>query len=225
MNKETTIKELTQDEQEGNGEILEQTDEYVMYFNENAGIETQYRFNEACTDDYVKSRIFVGETAQRKGFTPEYILSVLKKAFGEYYFEAVCVMSGIIVPSNEDEFDRFMNEASRTSDNLSEWYDYESESEYCGKMFYMHQIAYINEALHEQLAEELGDEIISAEREYETGIIISLIHEVRHLMLDCNQFISEDDIPLSENAEDAVEEFARTAYEKLGSLKHFMVWN
>lgn len=222
MNKETTIKELTEDEKEENGEILEQTDEYVLYFDKNTGIETQYRFNEACTDDYVKSRIFVGENAIKKGFTPDYILSVLKAAFGDYYYDAVCIMSGIIVPSNKEEFDEFLKKASRTSDNMSEWYYYEEESEYCGKMFYAHQIAYINEALHEKLAEELGDEIISAEREYETGIIVSLIHEVRHLMLECNQFISEDDIPLSENGENAVEEFARTAYENLGSLKHFM---
>lgn len=44
---------------------------------------------------------------------------------------------------------------------------------------------------------------------------------MRHLMLDTNIFISEDKIPLSEQAEDAVENFARNAYEHLGSLTYW----
>lgn len=46
-----------------------------------------------------------------------------------------------------------------------------------------------------------------------------------HLMLETHMFIPEDQIPLSENAEDAVEEFAVKAYEPLRYLKYWKEQN
>lgn len=221
MKKDITIKELQDDEENGNGEVLDITDEYVCYFDYDSDTEIFYRFDEACTDEYIKSRIFVSEDVQKKGFTPDYIIKVLKKAFGDWYFDTVCVMSGIVIASNEADFDKFIQNAMQTSDIAREWYEYADEEKYCGKLFAPHQIAYINERKHVELAKELADEMHSAEYEYEIGIIITLIHEMRHMLLECHHFISEDDIPLTEATEEAVEDFARDAYENLGELKHF----
>lgn len=50
---------------------------------------------------------------------------------------------------------------------------------------------------------------------------MTLIHEIGHLMMDTNTFLPEDEFPVSEASEDAVEAFCRERYEELGVLKRF----
>ena len=223
MTKSDIIAELTLDEKNNNGEILDKTNDYIEYIDYESDITMQYRYQESCTDEYMKSRIFISENIAKKGFTADYIIQILKAAFKDDYFDAICTMSGIIIPSNESEWLDMLQKTIRTSDIISEWYDYTEDCEYLGKMYTTHQIVFINEPKHIEIAKELGDEQYPASNEYEIGMITSLIHEMRHLYLDTNLFVSEDHIPLSENKEENVEEFARTAYENLPyNLKHFL---
>ena len=57
--------------------------------------------------------------------------------------------------------------------------------------------------------------------EYCAGILVTLLHEVRHLMLDSNSFLPEDIYPEEIKEEDEVEMFARNAYDNLGDLKEW----
>lgn len=221
MKKEDVIRELTEDEANGNGEILDRYEDYYTYFDNCSDVETTYRFEESCDDDYVKSLIKIGEGATKSGLTADYIIDVLKHTFGNDYYDAICTLAGTIIPSNETEFKTMLNEVNRTSDDLDEWYNYDEQENCVGRMFHAHQIVFIHEALIREQAKELCDEIFSEDEEYQTGIVITLLHEMRHLMLDTNAFISEDKIPLSEQVEDAVENFARNAYEHLGSLTYW----
>lgn len=225
MKKEEVIKELTEDEKNGNGEIIDKTDDYIQYLDYQTDAETQYRYEESCNDEYVRGLIHIGKKARDRGLEEDYIIDVLKKGFGDWYYDAICTLSGIIIPSDETEFKEMIDESIRTNDNADEYYDYGEESDVVGKMYFLHQMVFINEEKIESMSKELADEIFTEDEEYQTGIVMTILHEMRHLMLETHMFISEDQIPLSENAEDAVEEFAVKAYESLGSLKYWKEQN
>lgn len=221
MTKNDVMTETQIDENNGNGEILEVTDDYVSYFDYEHDITITFRFAESITDEYMRSIIKIGANAKNKGLTQDFIIDVLKKVFKDDYNDAVCALSGIMVPSNEKEYYEMFDGLIRTGDNAREFYDYDDENHCVGRMFFAHQIVFINEAVIAGCAKNLGDEIISEKEEYETGVIMTLIHEIRHLMMDTHIFLPEDEFPPSESSEDAVEEFCRNEYEKLGELKRF----
>lgn len=221
MEKELLLTALAEDAEEGNGEIVCQDKDSVTYFDYDDDIEFTFRYAESCTDEYVKSLIYLGQSVKDKGLTEDFTLDVLKKAFGSSLPDAVCTLSGIIIPSDEDEFFQMMDECNRAGDELMEFYDYDSYDDKIGMMFYQHQIVFVNEPIINRCSDDLGDEIFSADDEYQTGILMTLIHEVRHQMLDCNHFLPEDEYPVSEQAEERVEEFGRDVYETLGSLQYW----
>lgn len=54
----------------------------------------------------------------------------------------------------------------------------------------------------------------SLQHEESCAFWTTLFHELRHVMLDCNPFLSEIDYPVSLAAEKAVEEYCRETFEK-----------
>lgn len=219
MKREDMISVLTEDEKNGQGEIIEITDEYVSYYDCVDDSTKEFRFEEACTDEYVKSLIRLGEGVKKHGLTEQFIVDVLKKAFGDDYYDAVCTMTGIIIPSNEEEFRQMLKDVIRTGDDVDEWYEW-CENEHCvGKMLHQHQIVLINEEEIRNMAKELAYDKWSEKREYDIGIIVTIVHEMRHLMLDTNPFLSEEEFPEEMRTEESVEAFARERYEALGDLK------
>ena len=221
MKKDDVLKALKEDEEDGNGEIIDKGKHHSVYYDYNEGIETHFRYEEGCTDRYVADLIHIGSGAAAKGLKKQFLIDVLKKAYGEDYYDAICTCAGIIIPSNGKEFIQMLSATFRNSDDVNEWYQYCEQENVVGRMFRTHQIVFINEAEIAKLAKTLGDEIISEEEEYETGIITTLIHEIRHLMLDTNPFLPEDEFPVSEASEDAVEAFCRQRYTQLGDLRRF----
>lgn len=101
---------------------------------------------------------------------------------------------------------------------LEELYDYTGDDyalecldmdRVIGLMWYEKNIILINVGLIQKTSEEIADEFCPSESQFSDGIVTTLVHELRHLMLDTNVLLSEEDYPYSENAEDAVEEFTR----------------
>lgn len=221
MEREPLLAALTEDAKEGNGEIINQDNDSVVYLDYEDDVEFSFRYAESCTDNYVKALIHIGKSAKDEGLAEDFILKVLHKAFGSSLPDAVCTLSGIIIPSDEDEFFQMMEECNRSGDAMVEFYDYGEYENLVGMCFYSHQIVFVNEPMIRQISEECGDKIISAEEEYQTGILMTLIHEMRHQMLDCNHFLPENDYPISEQAEDKVEQFGRDTYESLGDLRYW----
>ena len=117
MKKQDVLSTLQNDEKDDNGEILDETENYAVYYDYNSCTTTWFRFEEACGDDYMKDLIHIGEHAVSKGLRKDHIISVLKKAFGEDYYDTVCTLAGIIIPSNEDEFKSMLKATIRTSDD------------------------------------------------------------------------------------------------------------
>lgn len=221
MRREDVLYVLQMDANDKNGEILDITEESATYFDYNSDTEIEFRFEEACTDEHMRSLIHIGSGAANNKLTANYVIAVLKKAFGDDYFDAICTLSGIIIVSNEDEFKQMLKESIHTSDEADEWYDWEENQEYVGRMFTAHQIVFINENAVAKGAKELSFDKYEERKEYEIGMLVTLIHEMRHLMLDTNPFLPEDEFPEELREEDAVENFARQAYENLGKLRRW----
>lgn len=219
MKREDVISVLTEDEDNGQGEIIELTDEYASYYDYSDDSTKEFHFEEACTDEYVKSLIRLGEAVKGHGLTEQFIIDVLKKAFGDDYYDAICTMAGLIIPSNEEEFRCMLKNTIRTGDDVDEWYEW-CENEHCvGRMLRQHQIVLINEEAIQRTAKELAYDKWSEKREYDIGMLVTIIHETRHLMLDTNPFLPEEEFTEEMKTEESVEAFARERYEALGDLK------
>lgn len=219
MRKEDVISVLTADENDGNGEILEITDDYVAYCDYTEGTTKEFRFDTSCTDDYMTGLIKIGTGATNRGLTNGFIVNVLKRTFGDDYVDAVCTLAGIIIPSNEKEFKQMLTDTIRTGDDVDEWYEWADNEHYVGKMLTQHQIVVINESVIYKISKEMSENDYEEQKEYQIGILTTLLHEMRHLMLDTNPFLPEDEFPEELREEDAVERFAIERYESLGELK------
>lgn len=215
MTKEVVLKELREDEANENGQILTIEDTGVLYYDYETE-DTFYRFAEACTKEEIQKCMYISETAQKRGITKDILWDVINEAFRGYVDDAVCTLNGLFIVSNEEDYEKFLDEVNtHTALNLNEWYEWESIEDNCGMMLYVAKIAVINENVIYKMSLELGDDLVSPEEEYSIGIVQTVIHELRHLMLETNCFFPEEIASIEENAEDAVEEFCRNAYENL----------
>lgn len=226
MRKEDVLKECRQDQNADFGEIIEETDNDVVYYDYTYAVELHLRFAECISDDYVKSIIHIGDGAKQRGLTSDYLISVMKKAFGRDYEDYLCTLSGIIIPSNEAEFYTMLEQTIRTSDDVKEWYEYEGDcNDVVGKMLFAHQIVFINENLIYNLSKDIcakyNEDDYALQKEYEIGVLTTFLHEMRHLLMETHLFLSEEEFPDSERTEENVEAYAIAAYESLGELGRF----
>lgn len=226
MTEKEVVDTFKKDEADGNGAIISIGDEEAVYLDFDTDVEIPFRYAEYCTDDWLKSLIHIGESAKTKGLTEDFIVEVIKKAFKNDFADAVCNLSGIIIPTDEIEFKQMLDICMKDSDDCpDEWYTWdETQSTNCvGRLFSAHHIIFINEPKNNNLAHDLSMDLGSDEfhSEYCAGILVTLLHEVRHLMLDSNPFLPEDIYPEELKDEDEVEAFARNAYDSLGSLKEW----
>ena len=190
----------------------------------------QFHFEEGLNDDEIKSRIIISDKARESGIDEDYLLNILKKAYGDELHDALCTLRYISVFLGEDGFEQVMKIMADREfhDKNGEWsdsdiyydadgvYDYLTEEferldDVVGQEFYSMSTAFIDAGAVYTIAEELIEEgsTNSLEAEYGLGIAGTLIHEVRHVMMDTNMLLSEEKYPVKLGAEEAVEEFAR----------------
>lgn len=101
---------------------------------------------------------------------------------------------------------------------LDELYEYTGDEyalecidldECIGLLWYEKNIVIVNIGLIIRASEEIEDCVIPAAEHIEEGIITTIVHELRHLMVDTNYLLTEEECPSSECQEDAVEEYSR----------------
>ena len=78
-----------------------------------------------------------------------------------------------------------------------------------GLMWYEKNIIVINVGLIQKSSEDLADEFRSAASHASDGIVMTIVHELRHLMLETNVLLPEEKYPDYEVTEAAVEEYTR----------------
>lgn len=218
MTRDEIIKALKKDEVDENGEIVEITEKGVLYYDyENC--ETFYRFPESCTRKEITPLFFICGEANKRGLTPDFLFDMLQEVFKEDFADAMCTLNGIIVADMKNFLHLLCQVDTHEGSDMNEFYGWESLDNCVGRTLNAHKIAVVN---HQEIAEQaklLADEIFTEDEEYATGIIQTVIHEVRHLMIDTNPFLSID---TKEESEESVEEFCRIKYDDLPEeLKYF----
>ena len=238
MNKDEIILNIKEDVENELGEILEENEIGISYYDYDNGVESFYCFPEYCSLDRLKSKIFIGKSISEKGLTNEFVANMLQEVFKKDFVDAFCTLNSILIFSNEEELNAALEFAA--PDEIEEVLSYDEHTidsfekhNVCGKMWYRKQSPMIyeksilnvaidiaNKYANEKEDKEYYNQILN--EEYSCGIIQTIIHECRHCMLETNLFLSEEKYPTYLNSENEVEEFCCSAYEML-SAKYKML--
>lgn len=95
-----------------------------------------------------------------------------------------------------------------------EYANYIINEDMVGVMWFQRNSIVINLQAIYNIANEIAYDEYSIEREVSIGLICTIVHELRHLMLDTNIILSEEDYPVSESAEEKVENYGREFCDK-----------
>lgn len=224
MTREEIKQELLEDQNNGLGEIIEENEEGFLYYDYGSGIETFYRDEIHCTLDWLKSRIYIGSSIQSKGLTQEFVANMIKNAYGDEFINAITTLNGIVIFANEKELldaIKFIAE-----DEFEEIMDYdempiEKFDNVLGKLWYRLRTPMIYESACVDISKKLTKEVSYNEdnytlnEEYSKCLIATIIHELRHCMLETHLFLNEKEYPIYLNAEDEVETFCNEKYDLL----------
>lgn len=217
MKSNDILKELINKEENDEGIILFHTPEGILFFDNATESKTFYRYGAFCRDEDIKPLIHIDAEAKKRGITETKLIQVLKAAYKDKYEDAIATMNGLIVVSDEESFHTLLNKVNTyTNDVLKEWYDWGNMSDYLGKVLTHHRIVVLNSGTTWDTCQEIyrGDPTIGINKLYWRGIAQTIIHECAHLMMDTNECISEE-MFITDNDEEAIEEFCRVAYDML----------
>jgi len=224
MEKEEILEKLREDEKEGNGELLSEDGEEAKYYSYDTCGECNefmvFRYGRFCTRDKLEQLIYVSDAAAKHDITPALLADILADAYKDMLPDMMCVIRRIVVVHDEKDFPDMLHAIYPKAEEyeIQEMLDYELDDfvgDFVGKTWFMHQTAFIFEGTIHKIALEEGDEIITHGDNYLCGIATTAIHEVRHLMLDCNFILPEDKYPVELSSEENVEEFCRSRWDML----------
>lgn len=106
MTKEKILVALKEDEKEGNGEILRETEEGVEYYDYEWSWNNHtvfFRDEKYCTKEKLKELIFISEKSRKYGITEEYIASILADAYKDCMVDMMTTLRAIAIIHTEDD--------------------------------------------------------------------------------------------------------------------------
>lgn len=217
MNSNQILQKLVGLEESNDGLILLPFQVGTLFLNYGDETKTMYRYEAFMKDDDMKSLIHIGPVAESRGVTYERVIQVLKAAFKDKYYDALCTLNGLVVCDTDEEFVAAMNKIhTYTDDILTEWYNWDDYEDFLGHMLGTHKIIVINSDCIMRAAQEIADsdpcETVSVV--YWRGVAQTIIHEAAHLMMDTNLCLDKEDF-ITDNNEECIEEFCREAYDAL----------
>ncbi len=219
MTKEEILISLKEDEKKGRGEILQETEEGVEYFDYEYSWDDHtifFRDEKYCTKEKLKEMIFVAEESRKYGISEEYIASILTDAYKDCMVDMMTTLRAVaVIHSEEDLKDVF--KFANISDN--ENVDLENV---VGLSIFDAQICIVYEGEILRTIHELNETGYYGDEIYMNGIGVTVIHECRHQMLDCNFLLSEEKYPDYLFSEDNVEEFAVEKWNQI-SEAHYLI--
>ena len=123
-----------------------------------------------------------------------------------------CLNSVIIIDEFEDR-KAVADLLKVVEDNLPE----ENEG-LIGQLWFQENCVFVYISALKAIAKEVVEEIpwfSCYDHEMEIGFLTTLLHEIRHLGLDCNFLLPECGYPISLQSEEAVEDWALEMFEKI----------
>lgn len=212
MKKEEILSLLKEDEKQNLGEILQITEKGIEYFDYEYSWEDHtlfFRDEKYCTEEELKKLIFVAEESRKYGITEEYVASILTEAYEDCLADMMTTLRAIaVIHSEEDMKDVFKFVGIEES-------KVDLKNNVIGLNIFDCQICIIHEGKILDTISDINETKEYGDVIYQDGIGVTVIHECRHQMLDCNFLLSEEKYPTSLSSENNVENFARKRWDEI----------
>lgn len=186
-------------------EILEEGDLTMSVYDIVDGREIHYTGDEAIDEQWLAQRISIPQSVVNIFVPAAEIAKTLLGVLDKEYFNT---LRGIVFFDSKKDFDEIKKYTDTEELYLSVNKE-QFQNECVGLTIWSEQIVLINcKKIRELSSEEEAPDI-------RRGIWITVLHELRHLLLDCNPYLPMEKYPVEAAAEDAVEEWAINVYENL----------
>jgi len=217
MNKEEIVSSLQQLANEGEIEILSQNKYSItVWDNAECGKELTYYFKEFMTPESVSRKVYVSPNVPDK-----YKTIFSKKDIAKFLhnkIDRICLLTMKAVFVLYDSADEFGDECDGYRKKLmdvadGDEYAYEICHETIGTTWWERNICVINASqIIEAVLEMYDEDEYQFEVEVDIGLWTTLIHELRHLLLDTNIILPENEYPIELASEENVEAYCLSHY-------------
>lgn len=206
MRREDIIHSLKALESEGDIQILGSSRNAIYIYDNEDGKEITYTFQRSKTG--LAKHVHVSRRIPRK-YRPN------KQKLVEYLLalpnDALLTLSEVWVLWDEEDYELMTD----YHDVDSAWTETLYDEENLGKMWFDQNTVIINmqNIVNSALEEEYEDYKVGIPSHFDEDVqeqtALTVVHEIRHVMMDTNIILPEDEYPLNLASEENVEEFAR----------------
>lgn len=216
MNYKELARKITNGQENGHGEILYETCKGIAWYDYERSLNDDdrifFRKPEYCTREYLEGMVYCDRDVQRYGVTPSVVADMLVSAYGDQLADMMCVLRNIIVFHYRSGMEDGIRAVS-----LEDMEDFEFDPDNVGQTWFRKQTVFICEGTIQKECIGMDKATGLYSTAYTDALGTTLVHETRHIMLDCNPFISAED---GEDSEQAVEDFCRYKWDMVRHKFH-----
>lgn len=210
FDRDILLNTIKNDIKEGSVELLSVSDENIVIYDNIDGKKITFTMENYITPEFIEKKISSSDAAKNIiSYTPQYIARVLLKNLSPEYF---ITLNKIFIVATEEDVEAL-------EENIIGEYCgfYDNINDLCGIMLFEHNCIVVNVGVISSVSNEVfcgyDDSYIQAD--IERGFWSTIFHEFRHLLLDTNIYLSENEYPVSLSAEAEVEKFGNTIMENM----------
>lgn len=214
MDIESIKAELKDNEESDLGEIVNETDTTVEWYDYEFSYDDHtviFHDGNICTKDLLLSLCHITDKAKTicgEYVTPEIMCSILADAYSDILPDMMVTLRGVVIIKDAED----LEEASRLAGISPS--DSEIDEHLVGITIFDSQLCLVITEPIMKKSKEIVDSMGGCVKdEFMDGVGVTLIHETRHQMIDCNFLLPEDEYPSHVATEEQVEEFARQKWD------------
>jgi len=215
MDKQSIIHSLKLLADEGEIEILSEDEKSItVWDNSECGKELTFYFREHNTYRNLAKRVFISPTipkVYKPFFTKHCVMKTLLEKIDPNCFMTMTALFIVWDDNKDNETDKFR---SKLEDLTDDEYAHEIGDGLLGITWWERNVCIISasQIIHTVL-EMYEEDDYQFKEEVEIGFWTTVIHELRHLLLDTNIILPENEYPQELASEDNVEEYCRKHFE------------
>ena len=214
MDIESIKAELKDNEESDLGEIVNETDTTVEWYDYEFSYDDHtviFRDGNICTKDLLLSLSHFTDKAKTicgEYVTPEIMCSILADAYGDILPDMMATLRGVVIIKDAEDLEEAFRLAGISSSGS------EIDEHLVGITIFDSQLCLVIAEPIMKKSKEIVDSMGGyIKDEFMDGVGVTLIHETRHQMIDCNFLLPEDEYPSHVATEEQVEEFARQKWD------------
>lgn len=212
MNKDGLLAELQEETEKGNVEIIDSKSDIVEILDFTDGRTVRFRINEISEKEIASMINFGPSIANQVNCNDEaYRIAKTLIHLPAEFFDT---LRYILLPETDEDVQQMCQKLDLNYDDFPSSIHFD-DCNALGCLWYNESSVIVNIPVIRKICFEMWDGFPEyyATKEIKHCFWETLLHELRHQMLDCNPFLSEDKYPLSLSSEENVENYARKTCE------------